>query len=75
MLVAVTLSLAGNQAADTAGGAEVTTILGIPLRMAPIWARIVKVSSSIPGYIRKVHLIEVASATNELDNNTADLRL
>ena len=35
MLVAVTLSPGGNQAADTAGGAEVTTMLGIPLRMAP----------------------------------------
>ena len=35
MLVAVTLSWAGNHAAETAGGADVTTMLGTPLRMAP----------------------------------------
>ena len=54
MLVAVTLSSAGNQAADTAGGAAVTTMLGIPFSTEPRWYISVSVESGTPGHTRKM---------------------
>ena len=59
MLVAVTLSSGGNHAAETAGGAEVTTILGIPFRTAPRLYIIVFVLSDIFGDMRNIHLTAV----------------
>ena len=75
MDVAVTLSSGGNQAAETAGGAEVTMIPGIPFRIAEMWQRIVKFESDKPGKTRNRHLIAVPRAIRLLDKTIEDLRL
>ena len=70
MEVAVTLSLGGNQAADTAGGAEVTTMLGTPLSKAPRWHSRVKSDSESSGTTRKTHRTEVPRAIRLLLRRT-----
>ena len=74
MEVAVTLSLGGNQAADTAGGADWTTMLGIPLSRAPRWQSRVKSDSERAGKTRKTQRTEVPRAIRELDSKTDALR-
>ena len=74
MEVAVTLSLGGNQAADTAGGADWTTMLGIPLSRAPRWQSRVKSDSERAGKTRKTQRTEVPRAIRELDSKTDALK-
>jgi hypothetical protein len=75
MEVAVTLSFAGNHAAETAGGAEQKMIPEIPLRKAQTWQRTVNISWLMAGQNTFTHLRLVPRTMRPLPTTTDILRL